>query len=139
MRTAIDTNVLSALWGGETPAIRVSEFLDEAAAEGGLVISPIVYIELCSHPNLPEDFVKRFLETMQIEVEWALSREIWQLAAERFAQYAQRRRRQGPGQPKRFPADFLVASHALLRTDRLVTLEQRTYGTDFPELTLAEL
>ena len=138
MRTAIDTNVLSAIWGGESVASRISQVLDEAGKQGGLVVSPIVYVELRAHPNLAEGFVDRFLLTMRVAVDWVLEREIWLLAAERFEQHAQRRRRQGPGAEKRFPADYLVAAHALLSADRLVTFDQGSYRTDFPELILVE-
>jgi predicted nucleic acid-binding protein len=138
MRTAIDTNVLSAIWGGESAASRASQLLDEAGKRGGLVIVPIVYVELRAHPNLAEGFVDRFLQTMRVAVEWTLEQEVWLLAAERFERYAHRRRREGASEPKRFPADFLVAAHALLRADRLATFDLRSYRADFPELQLVK-
>jgi predicted nucleic acid-binding protein len=33
--------------------------------------------------------------------------------------------------------DFLIAAHALLRADRLMTLDPARYQQDFPELRLA--
>jgi predicted nucleic acid-binding protein len=138
MRTAIDTNVLSAIWGGESAASRASQFLDESGKHDGLVITPIVYVELRAHPNLAEGFVDRFLQTMRVAVDWTVGQEVWLLAGERFEQYARRRRRQGSSEPKRFTADFLVAAHALLNADRLATFDQRSYGTDFPELQLVK-
>lgn len=139
MRTALDTNVLSVIWGGESAASRVSQLLDEFGKQGGLVIAPIVYIELRAHPNLAEGFVDGFLETMRVAVEWSMGQEIWLLAAERFERYSHRRRRQGQNEPKRFPADFLIAAHALLSADRLATFDLRGYRTDFPELHLVTL
>jgi hypothetical protein len=136
MRSAIDTNVVSAIWGGEPSAERASTLLDEAAVQGALVISPMVYVELRAHPGISAEIMDEFLETMRIAVDWTQGREVWELASERFERYAQRRRRQGWGETKRFVADFLVASHALLHADRLLTFEQRTYRTDFPELRL---
>jgi predicted nucleic acid-binding protein len=73
---------------------------------------------------------------MRIAPDWIYEREVWQLAAERFEQYAKRRRRQGSGEPRRLAPDFLIAAHGLLHTDRLVTFDQRRYRTDFPELIL---
>jgi predicted nucleic acid-binding protein len=138
MRTALDTNVLSSIWGGESAASRASAFLDEAGHRGGLVIVPIVYVELRAHPNLAEGFVDRFLQMMRVTVEWTVEQEVWLLAAERFEKYAHRRRGQIPGEVKRFPADFLVAAHALLRADRLATFDLRSYRADFPELQLVQ-
>jgi hypothetical protein len=95
-------------------------------------------MECRANPWVREGQVDVFLETMRVAVEWLLEREIWELAAERFERYASRRRRHGGGEARRFAADFLVAAHALLRADRLVTLDQRSYRTDFPELILVE-
>lgn len=138
MRTAIDTNVLSALWGRESPAVRISQVLDEAKLRGGVMISPVVYMEARANPYIAEADMDRFLTATRVTVDWMLEREVWELATERFVGYARRRRRQGGGEARRFPADYLVAAHALLRADRLVTLDQRSYRADFPELILVE-
>jgi hypothetical protein len=138
MRTAIDTNVLSALWGGDPSARQISQFLFQAGEVGGLAIHPIIYIEARAHPNVSEESIQRFLEDTRIVVDWVVGQEIWLLAAERFQGYAQRRRRQLGTEAKRFPADFLIAAHALLHADRLATLDHRRYRTDFPELIIVE-
>jgi len=138
MRTAIDTNILSSLWGGEPSAAQIPRILDEGRSVGSLVIDPVVYIELRAYPTATERIVDQFLETMRIEIDWLVEREVWLLAAERFERYASRRRRQGAGEARRLTSDFLIAAHALLRADRLVTLDQRRYRTDFPELILVE-
>lgn len=49
MRTAIDTNVLSALWSREKLAADVAKKLGNAKIEGGLVIGAPVYAELLAH------------------------------------------------------------------------------------------
>ena len=36
MRTALDTNILSALWSSEPEASRIAQQLEHAYAEGGL-------------------------------------------------------------------------------------------------------
>lgn len=138
MRTAIDTNILSAIWGGESSAAQLPSILDKAATTGALAIAPAVYVELRAYPTATAAVVDRFLETMRVETDWILEREVWELAAERFEQYASRRRRQGAGEVKRLSSDFVIAAHALLRADRFVTLDQRRYRTDFPELILIE-
>lgn len=139
MRTAIDTNILSALWGKEASAERIAEFLYEAGGQGALVLSPIVYVEARAHPNVSEEAMHRFLETNRVVVDWSPGQPVWMLAAERFEQQVNRRRRQLASGQRRFPADFLVGAHALLQADRLVTLDQRVYRADFPELILVEL
>jgi len=139
MRTAIDTNLISAIWTGEPSGSRGMNFLSEAESLGSLVISPIVYIELCGYPGASADLIHRFLNKTRITVDWRFELDIWQAAAERFQRYTERRRRQGLIQPKRLLADFLVGTHALLRAERFATLDQRIYRTDFPELSLAEI
>jgi predicted nucleic acid-binding protein len=58
------------------------------------------------------------------------------LAAESFAAYAIRRRRSGGGSTKRLLPDFVIASHAMLRADRLMTRDASRYSLDFPNLRL---
>lgn len=38
--------------------------------------------------------------------------------------------------PKRLPADFVIASHALLKANRLMTRDASRYSLDFPKLHL---
>ncbi len=134
MRTAVDTNVISALWSAEPSANRVSEALDRFRAAGPLLICPPVYAELHAHPNASARFVEEFLASTEIAVDFDLSKEVWEESARRFARYAARRRKAGGGDAKRLLADFLVGAHALLRSDRLLTLDRSVYRRDFPEL-----
>jgi predicted nucleic acid-binding protein len=48
MRTAIDTNVISALWSGEPASQGMAALLGGAKNRGGLVICAPVYVELHS-------------------------------------------------------------------------------------------
>lgn len=139
MRTAIDTNVLSALWGGETSAGRVSVALDAAANVGSLVICAVVFVEARGYRGATQEFIGTFLDSARIDTDWTIDRPVWQLAAERFEGYGERRRRQGAGEPRHVPADFVIAAHAILYADRLITLDQRRYRADFPELNLVEI
>ena len=136
MKTALDSNVLSALWSGERSAARVLAELRQARAQGSTVICAPVYVELSAHPLVSPGFVDKFLADTRITVEFGLDEAVWRKTAEAFASYAQRRRRSGGAQPKRVLADFLIAAHALLRADRLFTLDPTRYQQDFPELRL---
>lgn len=70
MRTAIDTNILTALWSKEPLASHVARNLGEAKVEGGLVIGAPVYAELLAHPKATELFVNSFLSGTGIMVDF---------------------------------------------------------------------
>jgi predicted nucleic acid-binding protein len=134
MRTAIDTNVISALWSGEPLAAKIAGDLAHAQSQGGLVICGAVYAELMAHPSATPNFVDSFLSETKVSVEFESDEALWRMAAAAFAFYAQRRRRSAGGAPKRLLVDFLVAAHASLRADRLMTLDAERYERDFPKL-----
>lgn len=136
MKTALDSNILSCLWSNESSAARVETQLNKARAEGAVVICAPVYVEVLAHPLVSQGFVDKFLEDTSISVEFALEESVWHEAAAGFAAYAKRRRRSGGTEPKRLLIDFLVAAHALLDADRLLTLDPMRYKQDFPELRL---
>jgi predicted nucleic acid-binding protein len=136
VRTALDTNILSALWSREPLAGQISLRLADLYSEGGLVVCGPVYVELHANPSIKENFVDQFLSKTNIAVEFALEENVWRRAAKGFAAYAERRRRSAGSNPKRLPVDFLVAAHASLRADRLLTLDTTTYRQDFPALPL---
>lgn len=134
MRTAIDTNVLSALWSKEPLASRVAGSLGGARNEGGLVVSAAVYAELLAHPSAAESFVNNFLADTGIVVDFEFQQSVWVEAGRRFARYAKRRRRSPREEPERLLTDFIIGSHALAQADRLMTLDPKRYQRDFPEL-----
>ena len=136
MRAAIDTNILSALLTGEVNAAEIRQLLDTAGDRGGLVVCPIVYVELRAVPGAPVSLIDAFLERTSIIVDWNFDKEIWHLAAERYQKYVVRKRKQKMGEPKRLIADFIVGAHALLRADVLLTLDPRPYRRDFAELSV---
>lgn len=136
MLSAVDTNVISALWSREPAAAGMKELLFSARQEGGLVVCAPVYAELLAYPGATKDFVDSFLEDTQIEVQVDLSLEVWARAGEAFSAYAERRRKDRAGQPKRLLVDFVVGAHALLTADRLLTLDASRYRTAYPELRL---
>lgn len=136
MRTAIDTNIVSALWSAEPLAGKVAVILGSASADGGLVVSAPVYAELCAHPKVTAEFVDEFLAGTGIEIDFDMGEPVWREAAARFAKYATRRRSSRDGAAKRLLVDFLVGAHASISADRLLTLDMAHYKMDFPGLTI---
>lgn len=136
MRTAIDTNILSALWSNEAGARKIPRQLGDAKGQGALLIAPVVYVELLAYPKATESFVNGFLSETGITVDFQMEQAVWVDAGRRFAQYADQRRKSGSGESKRLLADFLVGSHALLQADRLMSLDPARYKQYFPELKL---
>jgi hypothetical protein len=136
MRTALDTNILSPIWSAAPSATAITLQLSKVRAEGALVISAPVFIELSAVPGLNVQTVRRALLETAIAIDFDLEEDVWMLAAETFAAYAIRRRRSGGGSPKRLLPDFVIASHALLKADRLMTLDASRYSQDFPQLRL---
>lgn len=136
LKTAIDTNVLSALLSGEAASSECKKQLDQARLRGKLVICAPVYVELCAYPGAEKAFVIKFLDETGIVIDFQLSESVWHEAAMRFGDYANRRRKSGGGTPKRMLVDFLVGAHALIMADRFLTLDQGRYIKDFPELNL---
>ena len=136
MRTAIDTNILSLLWSGGLLAATISTQLSNARAEGALVISAPVFVELSAIPTGNAQRVENLLGEMNVAIDFDLDEDVWRFAATSFAAYAIRRRRSGGGTPKRLLADFVVGAHALLRCDRLMTRDANRYAQDFPALRL---
>jgi predicted nucleic acid-binding protein len=50
MRTALDTNILSPVWAGAPTAAAIVAQLSKLRAEGALVISAPVFVELSAVP-----------------------------------------------------------------------------------------
>jgi predicted nucleic acid-binding protein len=134
VRTAIDTNILSALWSNEYSGL--PQRLGEAKNQGALLIAPVVYAELLAYPKATESYVEGFLSDTGITVDFQIERAVWVDAGRRFASYAAQSRKSGPGESKRLLADFLIGSHALLQADRIMSLDGNRYRQYFPELKL---
>ncbi len=139
MRTAIDTNVFSAIWSAEPQAGALAKALSDARTEGALLISGIVFVESLAHPTMTPTDLERFLNDAAVEVDFNINEPIWREAGSRFARQAARRRAARDHTEKRMLADFVVGAHALLRADRLLTLDTNRYRRDFPELRLLRL
>jgi predicted nucleic acid-binding protein len=136
MRTALDTNILSPIWSAAPSAATLAARLSKVRAEGALVISAPVFVELSAVPGLNAQTVRKALAETAIAIDLDLEEDVWMLAASSFAAYATRRRRSGGSPPKRLLPDFIIPSHALLQADRLMTLDASRYAMDFPNLRL---
>lgn len=136
MLSAVDTNVISALWSKEPTAHRMAAWLNQARGVGGLVIAAPVHAELQAHPTADKAFIERFLTDTGVRVDVMLDERVWRSAGEAYAAYVARRRDSGGGEPKRLLVDFVVGAHALLEADRLLTLDADRYRTAFPQLAL---
>lgn len=134
MRTAVDSNVIAALWSREPTASRMATLLREARAAGPLLVAAPVWAELHAAPGATAEFVARFLADTGIERDLGLDEDVWRHAAAAYAAYAERRRAAAGGEPKRLLVDLLVGAHAIARADRLLTLDAQRYRRAFPGL-----
>jgi len=140
MITAIDTNVLVALWDPDDALNSVAQTaLDSSRAHGNLVISAVVFAELIAYPRRSETFIDRFLGDTRIAVDWELSESTWRTAGRAFQAYAKRRHRQSSTGPRRILADFLIGAHALENNYKLLTMDQGLYRTAFPKLLIVRM
>jgi hypothetical protein len=136
MRTALDTNVLSAILDNEPKAEELGEKLGEAKAAGSIVVCGVVFAEAMAHPKATESSVRRFLDDTGVEIAFEFEEAVWVVAGTRYARYAARRRRSSDISSRRLLADFIIGAHALVQADRLMTLDRGRYERDFPELKL---
>jgi predicted nucleic acid-binding protein len=138
MTTAIDSNVLVALWNSDDSLNRSAQKALRAARSGGpLVISAPVFAELVAALSRNEAFIDSFCSETSIAIEWDLDELIWRAAGRAFQHYARRRKNQSGSKPRRILADFVIGAHALRRGYRLLTLDEGLYRLAFPRLALS--
>src|SRR6266851_4032721 len=137
MTTAIDTNVLVALWNeDDTLNTLARSALDAALGRGSLVIAAPVFAELLAAPFRNEAFLDSFCRETRISVDWNLDETVWRTAGRAFRAYVGRRKiLRGVG-PRRILADFLIGAHALQNGFRLLTLDEGLFRAAFPKLVL---
>jgi predicted nucleic acid-binding protein len=132
MITAVDTNILLDILVPNEQFYEVSaDALQGAAGEGSLVISDIVYAELCIHFQTQRE-CDAFLEGNEIRVQ-ALAREAHFLASRAWRTY-----RQQGGKRTRILADFLIGAHAQKQATRLLSRDRGFYRKLFPSLDLRD-
>jgi len=136
MTTAIDTNVIIALWQRD-PTVRASAraALDRALARGALIVAAPVFAELLA-AGRDDAFLVSFFEDTGIRIDWLLDEDVWKMAGKAFAAYAMRRRKQADAGPRRILADFLIGAHAVSHGSSLLTTDRGLYRAAFPQLVL---
>jgi predicted nucleic acid-binding protein len=140
MMTAVDTNVIVALWDRDAELSLAAQLaLDAALAQGGLVVSAPVFAELMAAPGRSETFLNSFFHDTGIVLDWDLQQPIWRAAGRAFQKYAAVRRERHPLGPRRILADYLIGAHAAKGGYRLLTLDDRLYRAAFPGLTLVDV
>lgn len=140
MITAIDTNVLIALWDADnTLNLMAQAGLDAAFRRGSLVIPAPVYSELMACPDREETFLDSFLQDTGISIDWNLDERVWRAAGLAFQQYASRRRKQRDSGPRRILADFLIGAYAREKRCGLLTLDDHFYRISFPDLAIVRI
>jgi predicted nucleic acid-binding protein len=138
MTTAIDTNIVVALWDNDNALnTAAQQALDASLTRGQLVIAAPVFAELLACPDRDESFLNGFFRDTGITVEWILDEAIWRVAGLAFQAYATRRRTQRDSGPRRILADFLIGAHAVQNKYHLLTLDDRIYRAAFPTLKFA--
>ncbi len=137
MTTAVDTNVVIALWDKDSAlSLAAQRVLEAAFNRGNLVAAAPVFAELIAAPGRTEAFVGSFFEETGIAIDWEQGELVWRSAGRAFQAYAERRRKQRETGTRRILADFLIGAHALSNGCRLLTLDDRLYRASFPTLVI---
>jgi predicted nucleic acid-binding protein len=137
MITALDTNIVVALWDKDPGLGRAAQLaMDSALVRGALVLSAPVFAELMAAPGRSAAFLEGFLRDTGLLVDWNLNEAVWRAAGRAFQKYAAARRTQSTSGPRRILADFLIVAHASVLGYPLLTLDDRLYRAAFPSLRL---
>lgn len=137
MITAIDTNVILALWdAAESGHLAALKMLDDATARGAVVICGAVFGELLAGPGRTEEFVDQFVRDTDIRVDWSSTEAVWRTAGSAFQKYATQRLRRKSGVPRRILTDFYIGAHAYHNGYALLTLDEGIFRKAFPKLNL---
>ncbi|HLY61813.1 MAG TPA: PIN domain-containing protein [Terriglobia bacterium] len=135
MNTAVDTNIIVALWDSDQALSALAQSaLDGALAQGKLLVAAPVFGELLAFPGRSEAFLDSFFRDTGIQIEWNIDETVWRAAGRAFQTYAARRRKSRVWGPHCILADFLIGAHASEGDCRLLTLDDRLYRAAFPHL-----
>ncbi len=129
MRTALDSSVLILLYRKQAGWEAWRDRLQHAAAEGEMIISPVVFAEYSiAYPTL--ESARADLDRLHIFYEPIEAASAY-LAGQTFLRY---RREGGPRQ--HLIPDFLIAAHASVQAHRLAAIDRGFLRTYFPDLKL---
>jgi predicted nucleic acid-binding protein len=126
--TALDSNIILAVLTG-TPAqtVQSSAALRAVKIAGSVSISIVVYAEIAS--NFPSRArADDFLHLLNCRVE-TIDESTAFLGGQFFQQYRSR-----GGSRARILPDFLIAAHAQLHADRILTRDKQFFRENFPKL-----
>ncbi len=128
MITAVDANIVLDILTGSPKEIQVAQHAMLAAKKAGaVIISVIAYAEVAaqfpSKARADEFFRLLSCKVQQLEEEAAF------VGGKFFDEYKQR-----GGKRTRILADFLIAAHAQLNADRILTRDNRFFSGNFPKL-----
>ena len=128
MITAVDANViLDVLVGSEDEAANSQAALYSAHRSGGICISVVSYAEVAQRfPTKSK--IDDFMRLLSCKVD-DLDGESAFLAGHFSRQYRLR-----GGSRTRILPDFLIAAHAQIHADRLLTRDSRFFSANFPHL-----
>ena len=130
MITAIDTNILlDVLIPNNEYCAAAEAAMEQAASQGSLVISDIVYAELCVFFERQGE-CDAFLDANEIRVE-PLTRDSHFRASRAWRAYRKR-----GGKRTRILGDFLIGAHAEGQATRLISRDRGFYRRLFPALRL---
>jgi predicted nucleic acid-binding protein len=130
--TAIDSNVLlDILIPNEAFADAATASIEDAASSGSLVVSDIVYSEICIQFGTQRE-CDNFFHSNEIRVE-PLNRSAHFLASRIWREYRAR-----GGKRDRILPDFLIGAHAQVQAKRLISRDRGFYRTLFPKLRLID-
>lgn len=93
MKSAIDTNVVAALFGGEPAATHADNILNRVREDGALAVCGVVFAELLACPGMTPARLNEFLHETGIEADFESDGPLWRETGIRYSRYAERRRR----------------------------------------------